>query len=290
MTTKKKIYLLIIPIVSTVVIIATLFILLEYHVTKRIKNGEYIVNNVKSVFANYDNNDNIADITSLYVRYNDYYTTFNDHIYDNNQIIVTPDEVFYLYDEGFFATNFKIYLRNIFDDNEELLYTTIKMRNRSIRIKAFDNCFYIKYDTNVEKNIVDVYDIDERKYYNYSRGERVSLDDIVYEEQRKKYKTDITIGDDEKTIIIKNLETNETHIIDDELIMNSIYKDDMSMFEYKVKRAYISYGHILLAYLVGMDGRFTSTVIYEYSFDSNSIQFVFFDEGCFSDERYEYVK
>ena len=289
MANKRKIRYIVIPIVTFAILNIVLFVVFEYQLYKKDKRDEQISSKVEATFIKYDNDDNIADITDLYIYYNNYETTFNDHIYDDDQIIFTPEKVVYLYDEGFFSTNFKIYSRDVIYGSEKLLYTTRKMKNSSIKIETFDNCFYIKYDIWSEKNIVDVYDVDERRYYNYSKGEDVSLDDIVYEEQKKKYKMDITISEDERTIIIKNMETNETHIIDDELIMNSEYKEDMSKFEYKVGRAYISYGHILLIYLIGMDGRFTSTVIYEYSFDNNSIRFVFFDNDRYVDERYEYI-
>lgn len=283
---KKPLIIVSIIIASAIMLyVITSFILSIFDDKNQIEYGkdrEKIIN----VFSKYENSNNIVDIIDGLVIFGDYEATFSDQIYDNNQIIFTRHEVFYIYGDGLFSTTLKIYSRDVFDDSKQLLYTTVKMKN-SPKFKTFDNCFYIKYDTKKEKNIVDVYDVDERRYYNYSRGEDISLDDIVYEEQKKKYKVDITISEDEKTIIIKNMETNETRIIDDELIKNSIYKEDMFMFEYKVRRAYISYGHILLVYT--LVDRVSCVVVYEYLFDNNIIELAYFDERGYSSKRYEYI-
>lgn len=286
MANKKKIYFIIIPII----IVSILFVIFELWLYKKGDRVFKTEEAISKIFETYENDENIADITSASVEYREYENSSftRNNIYDNNQIILTSTEVFYLYDRGLSNVKITIYSRNMIDDVTNQLYTTESMK-KNPKFMTFDNCFYILYSTKDESNIIDVYDVIEKRYYNYSKAENVNLEDIRYEEQKKKYNIDVKIADDGKTFEIKDLLTNKVTIINNDYFENSQYREDMSKVEYKPYKIYISYGHILLIYRLGLNNIFTSDMVYEYDLENNSIRFVYFNKSAFSDERYEYI-
>ncbi|MBP5551176.1 MAG: hypothetical protein J6X93_03900 [Bacilli bacterium] len=286
MAIKKKIYFIIFPII----VVSILFVIFELWLYIRDEKRYRTEDKIEKIFEKYENNENIADITSASVEYREYEKSIFaiNKIYDNNQIILTSNEVFYLYERGLSNVKITFYSMNMLDNVVNQLYTTESIK-KNPKYMTFDNCFYILYSTKDESNIIDVYDVIEKRYYNYSKGENVNLEDIRYEEQKKKYNIDVKITDDRKSFEIKDLLTDEVTIINNDYFENSQYREDMSKVEYKPCKIYISYGHILLIYRLGLNNIFTSDIVYEYDLENNSIQFVYFNKSVFSDERYEYI-
>lgn len=246
----------------------------------------------EEIFKKYESKYDAA-ITYTGVLYNDHSISLLHKVYSNDLIAFANGVVYYIidYKDFFKSYRLEIYAYN-FIDEAELIFSINDIPSSPI-IKIFDDeKFFIMYFIRErpiiasKTMIVDVFDIYESKYYNYSRDEKRKIDEIVLEEQKEKYHLDIKLSKDKKSFICHNIYTDSITIIDDAFINDSSFSEEMNLVDYKACKAYISNGDILLVYNVGLNGKYVASVTYKYVPDSNDITFVSFDYGKAITTRY----
>lgn len=152
----------------------------------------------------------------------------------------------------------------------------INVKNfNNIDEKIINNIYYIEYKIN---NIVfiDSFDVAKGEYKNVTSGKNCSLSDYEKEVEYKYYIEVVKNSSPEEHghFVLTNLKTNETIIIDDEFLNNTIYIESMKKFNYGPSRVDVSNDHILLSYGIGAgDGWNYSYLIFEYDFSTNSFEY-----------------
>ena len=200
----------------------------------------------------------------------------------NNGLIIKQDKIFFSTSKENSLFNFTL---NIYESNREgtdikLLYSKDGYKTHPWAY-AIDDVFYIEHFLNnaidLESKSIDKYTISTGIYENIAGGKACTLSDYMPKEEQSRYRVEVieNISPQEHgKFILADSETGITHIIDDGYLKNTMYIESMEKFNYSPKRVDISNGHILLTYGIGAgDGWNYSHLVFEYDFDSNTIEY-----------------
>lgn len=145
---------------------------------------------------------------------------------------------------------------------------------------ATNDTFYIEHYSNNAFNensrLIDKYTISTGIYENINSGKDCDLSDYQKKEHSR-YSVEVIENDSPKEhggFIITDSETGAKKTIDDDFLKNTIYIESMEKFNYGAKRFDISNGHMLLTYgIAAGDGWNYSHLVFEYDFDSNTLEY-----------------
>ena len=284
-------YILLTLFIAIIILICSLTILNSSPHKWDNKEGE-MRDEIEMVFENYKSSDNIAMVTRN-IKYKEYDIDLFGKVYNYKQIIVKTDNYYYVnYNEDWHGNKILSFFKGDFK-NDTVVVLFKKSMPSEPDYEVNDNKFYISYKED-RKFIVDVYDIVEEKYYNYlTSNNKIDLEQIIKKDIIEKYRYDVEVLDEEKAFLIKNIDSNEVIIVNDNFIKKTAYNNEMSLFEYKPYQIYISNGHILLIYYIGIEKNYLSAVVFEYLHEGD-IRFLMFTRyfyfDSFKDVKYVYVK
>ena len=278
-------------IIFAVAIIVAMICAMLYIFVKSEKINDKMADEIATVFEKYEKAENLAIISSHYVDYNEQYISLNKRVNNHNQIIVSTEGLYFaeIHEENIYSYRLNILVRNLTGGNEELLYEETNIRIRPT-IRVFEKKFYFLYKNKQKKWVTCCFNIEDNSIYNYSIDERIDLDGIIKEEQMRSYQLVVNISDDEKSFEINNIANGKTVIIDDAFINKSSFCDEMLILDYKPYKVFFSNSHIILCYYLGKNGKYLSSICYEYSLFDNDLIFVYFSKNKISDNvRYELI-
>lgn len=142
--------------------------------------------------------------------------------------------------------------------------------------------FYLKYKKN-NMTYIDRYNVNDNTFENIEVGQSLSIYDYINKKESSEFEIELTSYSNsyscKKTkkngwFKIKNKETSEERVIDDEYLKSTLYLDSMELFGYEPISYTISKGHILLAYVIAAgDGWNYPQLVFEYDFASNSLEY-----------------
>ena len=270
------------------------FIILLCIFDKSAKENNEMVDKIEALFDDYKPSDDIAIITRS-IKYQDGYIDLTKMVGNNNQIIVTRDSYYYVVDGTKSRHNhfIRFYKRCFENDDVTLLYEKNNLYSAP-SFKALDNVFYISYKIDEKNNVVDIFDVTEEKYYNYLLNNNdIDLKQVVTNDMIEKYRYDIKVLDGEKAFLIKNIDSNDEIIIDDNFIKESSFSNEMSLVDFTPSEISISNGHIILIYLIGFEKKHLSEVVFEYLIEEKDLMFLLFNRNPIGSDRiakYVFVK
>lgn len=201
-----------------------------------------------------------------------------ENLYDS--IIFYNDSIYYLSLEsshmGFKNDFINVYSCDYYGENTKLIFSKQLDIYSKVNIETNKDSYYIQYKKN-NKVFVDKYTISTGIYENIDSGKNCGLSDYFEKEEQSRYSIEMIENKSPKEhgkFVITDSDTGISKTIDDDYLKNTIYIESMEMFYYGPDRFDISKGHILLSYGIGAgDGWNHPYLIFEYDFDSNSLEY-----------------
>ncbi len=200
----------------------------------------------------------------------------------NNGLIINQSNFFFSASKETSMSNFtlNIYESNLQGTDIKLVYSKDGFKTHPWAY-AIEDEFYIEhYSKNAffpDSKLIDKYTISTGIYKNIASGKDCQLSNYMPKEKQSRYSVEVIENISPRKhgkFIITDLETGNSNIIDDEYLKNTIYIESMEMFNYGPDRFDISNGHLLLTYGIGAgDGWNYSYLVFEYDFDSNTLEY-----------------
>lgn len=248
--------------------------------------GEDTTQLAKEEFSKYYNGqDEVVLIIDDNLYFENYILDLDSLVEDNeynNGLIINQSKFFFSTCKENSMSNFtlNIYESNFQGTDIKLLYSKDGFKTHPWAY-AIDDVFYIEHHlTNAldsNSKLIDSYTISTGIYENIASGKGCSLSDYMLKEEKSRYSIKVikNISSHEHgKFIITDSETGVAKIIDDDYLKETIYIKSMEKFNYSIKRADISNGHILLTYGIGAgDGWNYPHLIFEYDFEANKLEY-----------------
>ena len=238
-------------------------------------------NLAKQEFQKYHNGSNVVliiDDSHLY--FEDYTLQLGELVSDEEVTsCLIADKIYFSTSKqnGIFNFDWSVYRCNLDGTDIQKIYSKQNLSTHPWAISC-GNMVYVEYYTNhafdSSGRAIDAYNIVTEEYYSVSTGGAKNLADYAQDIETPYHCTIKKADDGGQYFEIANLETQETQIVNDEYINNTIYAASMHKFGYAPMRMDVSDGCILLTYSIGAgDGQNCAHLIFAYDFETDTLTY-----------------
>lgn len=249
--------------------------------------GEDTTQKAKEEFAKY-----YTGVNDVAVIYDDRIIYFEEYSIDldevcseqesNHGLIIESDRFYFTTSEstGMFNYKLNVYESDLTGSEIKLIYSKDGYKTHPW-VCSTEDSFYVEHyaDTALNKDSVqiDKFTIASGEYVNVAAGNGCSLSDYHVEQKSGEYAIEIIKSegtDDHGKFDITDSGSGNQRVVDEDYLKSTVYIESLEKFNYSVKRADISNGHILLTYSIGAgDGWNSPHLVFEYDFEANTLEY-----------------
>lgn len=274
MTKQKKIGIIV--FISLLFFILLLFLIMRILVNKT--DIKYNIDDIKNDFSQYNIDKNVVILSHNQLVFDNYIVDFNNINLDEDvvNIEVCKNKIIFVTvvkDKKHY--NMHIYECDLHGENIKLI-----MSNKNLitnpNFYSINNIMYIQHYTNKglfndDSRVIDAFDLSSYEYKNVSMGEAIELSDY---KKNKLY--NINYSNDKIEINVKK--TNKDIVIDNDILNNTIYYENLKEYDFKLDKAFEYNGHIYVSFVsfIGYYGSFKyqyACSIFELNFETKELEY-----------------